>query len=111
AVLGVEVEGAAAPGRQHDEVADLALAPQLRNHIPSAEVDQRLFIVAEAVQVIEHGIAARLVLVEARRKECAIADGVLENGRFYDRALSASLRVQQRSEAERQQRDQRADHT
>jgi hypothetical protein len=103
AVLRVEIEGAAGAGRQHDEVADLALAPQVGNHVPSAEVQQRLLVVAKAVQVIEHGIASRLVLIEAGGKKSAIAHRAFQNRRVDDRALGAALGMEKRSEAEGQE--------
>ena len=69
AVFGVDIEGVTGAGRKNDEVADLALAAQFGDDVPPTGVQQRLLVVAESVQVIEHRIMARLVLIEARAAE------------------------------------------
>src|ERR1017187_5911436 len=63
----VNEEGAAPIGRSDHELADLLLIPQILNQVPAARVEKRLLILAETVQEIEHGIAARLLRIVAGR--------------------------------------------
>ncbi len=71
-VARIDEEGAVPIGRDDQEFADLLLIPQILNQIPAARVEQGLLILAETVQEIEHGIAARLLRIVAGRQQHAI---------------------------------------
>src|ERR1700691_2034081 len=56
AVGGVDVEAALPFGRDDQEVGDLILPAEIFSNAPSSTLKQGLFIVAEPMQKIEHGI-------------------------------------------------------
>ena len=96
AILRVEVETVAAAGRENNEIADFALAAKIGHDVPSAEVEQRLLVVAQSMQVIQHRVASGFVLIEVGRKIGAVAYRTGQHLRLDDRALGPSLSVQQR---------------
>ena len=91
----VDVETALAFRRHHQKVTDLMLAAQVFDHAPSAGAEQRLLVLAETVQEVEHGIAPRRRIfgVIVRRQLHAVVNRLLENAAVDDVAVSAALRL------------------
>lgn len=78
-VAGIDVKAGAARGRGDEEFLDAVFFLEVFNEIPAAGTEEHLFVVAEAVEEIENGVAAGFVGVEAGRKENAVGDGATED--------------------------------
>jgi len=78
-VAGVDVEAGAAVGGGDGEVLELMSLAHVIYEIPEAGVDEELFVVAEAVKVIEDGEFSGFVGVEGGGKDDAVADGAGED--------------------------------
>src|SRR5208282_2831712 len=102
AVGRIDVKTAPALGRGDKKITHLVLIAQIVEQSPSATVKQRLFVVAQAVQKIQHGISSRRSLcrtrVVARRQINAIVDAPLQNLAVQRAAIDAALRDRRRSE-------------
>src|SRR5271166_6540401 len=79
AIGRVQEERVSAAGRKHDEIADLALAAEVFDEISPAGIQQRLFVIAQSVQVVQNRKLSRLVLIETRRKIRTIVHRAREN--------------------------------
>src|SRR5579863_3662336 len=93
AVSGVDVEGAAGAGRDDEEVGDLAVLPEVLDHVEAAGIDEELRVAAETVEEVEDRIATGFVRVVGGREDHAVGNGVAEDfaGGFatFGAALSA----------------------
>ena len=77
-VARIDEEGAIAIGRDDQKFTDLHLFPQILREIEAAGVDHGLLVLAEAVQEIQHRVAARPVVVVAGRQQNAVLDFAVE---------------------------------
>jgi len=78
-VFGVDIETSATIGSGNQKVSDFVLLAHVFDEIPGAGVDKGLLVVAKAVEEIEDGKQARLVLVEGRRKDDAKGNGARQD--------------------------------
>jgi hypothetical protein len=65
AVTGIDVKAGSACGSGDEEFLEAAFFAEVFDKIPAAGVKEGLFVVAEAVEEIENGEAARFVGVKA----------------------------------------------
>jgi hypothetical protein len=79
AVAGIDVEAGAGCGSGDEEFADAIFFLEILDEVPAAGTEEHLFVVAEAVEEIEDGVAARFVGVEAGRKKNAVGDRAMED--------------------------------
>ena len=78
-VVRIDVERRAGSGCCNQKFANLVSFPKIFDKVPSAGVDEHLFVIAEAMEEIEDGEALRLVCVVTWRKQNAIRNGMSEN--------------------------------
>src|SRR5215469_5909424 len=90
AVAGVDVEARAAVGRGNEELLELLFVAQVFDEIPEAGVDKELFVVAEAVKIVEDREFFGLVSVERSGENDAIGDRTGENFRREGVAFDAA---------------------
>src|SRR5215469_2620245 len=74
AVAGVDVEARGAVGRGNEEVLELLFVAPVFDEIPEAGVDEELFVVAEAVKIVEDRKFLGFVAVEGGGEDDAIGD-------------------------------------
>src|SRR5580704_2063009 len=95
-VGGVDVKTPPALRRGDEEIAHLMLIAQIVQKCPAAAVEQRLFVVAEAVKKIQDRITPRRILgcarVVARGQVNAIVNASLQDLTIQRAAIDATLR-------------------
>src|SRR5258705_5237501 len=77
--MGSDRRGRPRVGRYDREFPDLPSSQSFFDKIPTAGVDEHLFVVAEAVKEIKNGKAAGFVRVVAWREKDAIGNRVRED--------------------------------
>src|SRR5207245_5088553 len=91
-VSGVDIKTAAAFGRNNEKLPDCVLAAQIVEQGPASAMEQSLFVVAEAVQKIQHGIARRRLRVGVTCGQVDTEmDDLLENLAVHGVAVDAAL--------------------
>ncbi len=97
AVGRVDVKTSSAFRSDDKKIAELLLLAKIVEHCPSAAVEKRFLVIAQAVEKIEHRIVLWRVLfcagVVAGRKVDAVMDWVLENPAVHGVAFDAALSV------------------
>ena len=79
AVAGVDVETSLAGGSGDEEFLEAASFAEILDEVPAAAVEECLIVVAESVEEIENGEAARFVGVKAGWQKNAIRNRVSKN--------------------------------
>ena len=90
AVAGVDVETGAAGGSGDEEILEAAFFAEIFDEVPSAGVNKGLLVIAEAVEEIENGEAARFVGIKAGRQKNAVRNGAGEDFAGEGVALDAA---------------------
>jgi hypothetical protein len=75
AITRVDVKAGFARGSGDEEILEAAFFAEVFDEVPDARAEEGLLVVAEAVEEIEDGKAARFVGVKAGRKKNAIRNG------------------------------------
>jgi hypothetical protein len=75
AITRVDVKAGFARGSGDEEILEAAFFAEVFDEVPGARAEEGLLVVAEAVEEIEDGEAARFVGVKAGRKKNAIRNG------------------------------------
>ncbi len=103
AVAGIDVEASPARGSGDEEFLEAAFFAEILDEVPAAGVEKCLLVVAESVEEIENGEAARFVGVKAGWQKNAIRNRVSKNFAGNGVALCAagsSVRTGEVKEAE-----------
>jgi hypothetical protein len=72
AVAGVDIEASPAGGSGDEEFLEAAFFAEILDEVPAAGVEKCLLVVAESVEEIENGEAARFVGIKAGRQKDAV---------------------------------------
>src|SRR3954463_12988204 len=92
---GIDVKTSPAFRSDHQEIAHLMLLAQIVEQRPAATVKQRPFVVAQAVQKVQHRIALRRLLrrtlVVSRWQVDAVVDDLLQNAAVQGTAVDPAL--------------------
>src|SRR4051812_48488560 len=91
-VGGINKKSAAAFRCNHQEVADLVIAPQVLDQAPATALEQSLLVLSEPVQKIKNGILCLGVSLITRRQHDAIPHLAMENMTVENTAIDSSLR-------------------
>lgn len=89
-VAGVDVEAGVGVRCDDEKFADFLLLPEVFDEIPAAGGDEKLFVAAQSVEKIEHGIVAGFGRVVAGRKDGAVANVAGEDLAVRGAAFDAS---------------------
>ena len=103
AIRRIDEKRMPAAGSKNDELPDLAATAHVFDQVPPAAVQQRLFVVAQPVEVIKHRIVPRLVRIETCRQKRTIANRPRKDRRLDGRTLRSALRLHDRPSANREQ--------
>src|ERR1700721_1715631 len=97
AIRRVDVKASSAFRRNDEKISQLVLVTQIVEQGPSATVEQRLLVVAEAVQKIKHRIALRRISrragIVSRWQVDTVVNRLLENSAVQRVAIDAALRT------------------
>src|SRR5436305_9724113 len=63
AICRIEIKSMSAARSQDYKIADLPARAQMLHYVPTAKVKERLLVIAQPVQVIQHGIVSCLILI------------------------------------------------
>src|SRR5690348_2668298 len=91
AVVRIHEETGITGRRDDEEIAKFVAVPQLFDQIESAGAHEHLLVVAESMEVIEHGIAAVGVFAVTRRQNHAIRNSAPQDAAGQRETLAASF--------------------